>query len=76
MNTKQNAEAWLSFLNKITPTKHEQLGAEIITALLKENRALLEHLEEVLSWDTTCPKRYLVSARNTIALCEENQDEQ
>lgn len=41
MNTKQKAEAWVAELGDIQQYGLK-ISAEIITALLKENRALLE----------------------------------
>ena len=66
MNTEQKAREWLT---KLTATKHEAHGVEIITALLAERQALLDALKVIVSEIDWRP------AHRAIAMCEEQNNE-
>lgn len=77
MNTKQKAEAWLAIVENFgRPTGEFQ----IITDLLKENRALLDALKTLADEEWRDDNDEILidartKARVAIAMCEENKDD-
>ena len=91
MNTKQKADAWLAVFDRgNTRTIDLDATGEIITALLKENRALLDAANGVMAivkeshgvdgWHRNGDAAKwevfseITGLEQAIAMCEENQD--